>query len=372
MTLRIMNLENGKLRTVKNFDATENSELKIANALYEGKQKSKLNEKVLITTYYSADYYVFSINNDELEVGNERYYNPEVLVKGINKDLVVKYYNDLLQGIKQAVKLPEAYKFLKSPYNSNLPKKEIHGNRYYNFRVFPCFVKDVLSHPSRYSEKGVDICKLLFTGLSDNEINDIEIAAEMVRFPTNYKPKVISAERIGYNKWTIKCELDGYLVSYNATYDTKGISKFGAICDIELVGNLVKNYLYSYLREDWLLYTNSDISFKVYTTAHLLSDYLYNKRGSDFRSRQGKEKNCLIKSADEFIIDMSEVLNLGRNEDERRLTKDVLYEVINYLKSHEEELSKYEKEDSQNRDFYSWLKGRTSRNQNLFKNVPKE
>ena len=75
----------GGYKVVKNFDATLNTEQRIASALYDGYIKIKGKGNVLITKYYADGYGFYSVKNGEFSLG-------------VTNDSAVENYNHELIG----------------------------------------------------------------------------------------------------------------------------------------------------------------------------------------------------------------------------------------------------------------------------------
>ena len=349
-------------KAIKNFDATINAEQRIASALYDGYVKIKGKGRVLITKYYADGYGFYSVENGKFSLD----VTGDSDVKDYNHELIGQLFNAYKTGAQKPLKITEAYTFLKEPREKNLPILQLNPTLRFDYRTFEPFIANVLAYPQKYSKKVYEVCKLVYG--SRASLYSTPITEDMVLYPSWLQPRGFEQVRVGGTTWKMSAELDGHIVGYQITYDSKGISKFGPVGSIELAGKLVEIYVHCLIENAYKEYTENNLDYKVIQVVDILNRYIENIRGEDFRANYNKIGGKM-KEPCEFIVDMTDLLHqMG----DKRFTKDDIYAVINYFKNNKSIFdSYYEHSNKCMEKFYPWFAGRMSKGQKLFKNVPK-
>ena len=119
------------------------------------------------------------------------------------------------------------------------------------------------------------------------------------------------------------------------------------------------------LEDAYKSFTENNMDYKISQVVGQLNRYIDGIRGEDFRRNYDKSGGHM-KNADEFIVDMTALLN---SFPDKRFNKNDIYAVINYFKKDYKMFKQYY--EKSNKSFYPWFEGRMTRGQKLFKNVPK-
>ncbi len=360
----IMVMPEGKksYSVVKNFDATINAEQRIASALYDGYVRIKGKGSVLITKYYADGYGFYRVDNGvfKLDCDGDRD------VQDYNHELIEQLFNAYKAETQKPLKIVEAYTFLKEPREKNLKVVPLNPALRFDYRTFEPFIANVLAYPQKYSKKVYEVCKLVYGNRAS--LYSTPITEDMVLYPSWLQPRGFESERVGSTTWKMSAELDGQILTYQITYDSKGISKFGPVGTIELAGKLVEIYVHCLIENAYKDYTENNMDYKIIQVVDILNRYIEYVRGEDFRANYNKTGGKM-KEPCEFMVDMTELLRQMRD---KRFTKEDVYAVINYFKNNKTKFdSYYEHSNKCMEPFYPWFAGRMSRGQKLFKNVPK-
>jgi len=356
-----------QVKALKNFDATENPELNIASALFEGCHRTKGKGVVAITSCNNHSNFYYVIEN--MTFKDNEYYDKKL--RGIDVDAINNYFNAFKEGRQKPIKLPEAYSFIKSnpdtPITKELDLSDLKVN--YDFTIFPNFIHSIFENPNDYDKKVVEICKTAYNNYPEPSLYGTRYLEDMVRYPDWLKPTSVETSRLDLTTWKITGDIDGQHIIYTVKYDSKGILNYGSVGIIELAGKLVEEYILYKLKDAYLDYTQNSIDYKISQITGTISRYLDDARGEDFRQNYDKTSG-FMKNPDDFVIDMEMLVQYSRDD---RLTKKEIYEVIDHFKNNPETFRKYADNSNSHMDlFYPWFEGRVSKGKKLFKNVPKE
>lgn len=359
----IMVIPEGKksYTAIKNFDATNNAEQVIASALYEGYMRIKGKGSVLITKYYEPGYGFYRVDNGEFKLDCV----DDFAVEGYNHELIGQLFNAYKVGTQRPLKITEVYTFLKEPKAENLKVVQLQPTLNFDYQTFGPFIDDVLTQTHMYRKKVYDVCKIVYG--ENKSLYSTDIAEDMIYYPSWLQPKGFEQVRIGGTTWKMSAELDGKYVSFQVTYDTKGISKYGAVGTIELAGKLVEVYVHCLIESAYKDYTENNLDYKIIQVVQGLNRYIDYVRGVDYRANYDKTGGKM-KEPSEFIVDMSQLLQMMPD---KRITKDDVYRVIKCFKDDKSLFERYYAHSNKcMEEFYPWFDGRTKKRQKLFKNVP--
>lgn len=371
--IRVRPLSGRNFKIIKSFNAeskTNTKEELIASGLYEGYLKTKSNGEVLITKYYTSGYSYY-----RLEGGK---FIPDVTdskeVSGLNHDLIGQLFSEYKTGSKEAVKLSEAYRFLKAQRsvdkNSSqdtitLDMKKIPR---YEYQIFPAFIKDILEHPEKYNKLIHEICRIVYN--KSQSLYGTNYSEDMVDYPNWLKPLGFETDRLSNTRWVMSAQINKKIIKSDVTYDSKGISKYGAVGEVELAGKLLEQYILTLLYPSYKKFTENNLEYKIVKVADIISKYLSNEIEKDFRENYHKRQSP--KAPGEFIVDMSVILHdlrLGAVN----IDKNAIYEVTKYFKNNPDIFkARASRANYYMEQFYPWFEYRISNNKNLFKNVPED
>ncbi len=229
-----------RYRTLKQFDASGNSEEVIASALYEGYKTGA--ERTFVTTYYADGYSHYCVINGD--------FKPDVVdyeeVKDLDHGKIGELFNEYKNNQRTPLVVKDAFSFLKE----NVPqdKEEIvlgDFPRLFRDSDVLDFFEEVSINPSEYPNDilqivGSIIIEKARMRLFSNCVPDL---------PDKYLPKNLSISKLDFNTYEIKATIDGHPVRMMRGYDPHSIEEFGNVSDVELASVIAESYIWNTVLE---------------------------------------------------------------------------------------------------------------------------
>ena len=245
---------NGEHRDMIPFDATENPEARIANALLYGAQKGYENVEVsssFIASQGGAYWRLQGDNTIENAVSHEWDY-PQ-----IRDDKVAEAYQTVLQSGVTATQPQDIYAHLDAPRSPNLPEYKMYTSDMRAVDREIMKMSDIPRMVDELSQAGKmkpELAKAWeFSGMSmENRYRrGGNFTSEMMHnMPEQFQPKGVEMSRNGLN-FKASAEIDGKLVKGAWAFDSKGVYEYGAPTKSELAGKLVDDYMADQIKKDY-------------------------------------------------------------------------------------------------------------------------
>ena len=204
-SLMVMPKNKKNYKVLLHFDATKNTEMSIASALYKGYEKIKGEGFVGINTYYIASYFYYTVEDGKFFEGVTDY----SLMKKLNLDasLIGTLFEDYKAGRKKPLKLSEVYSFFKKERQSNLKVLKLKNIKGFDYRVVNEFFDKLKTNSKKYSKKVNDIFNIVY-----RENYRPEIAMDMIAYPDWLKPIGLKTERLQFNHWKMEADYHSHPV----------------------------------------------------------------------------------------------------------------------------------------------------------------
>ncbi len=359
----------------KVFDATKDTEKTLASALYAGLKK-KPEGHYAITLSYGTMYTFYHLEKGKFYV--DEFDGKQDDLIGIDAKQIEQYINAFKAGTDKPIAIKDAYAFVQEPLSADLTKEnpfviDYKTTRGYDYKFFKGFIEHILNNPSKYDSHVVKLCKVAFKEEKDRSLFKTNIMDNVVYFPKWLQPRGLEIQQISYNGWSVCGEIDGKYVTYETMYDPKGISKFGPVGNIELIGKFTEVYILTMLYPAWQQYTKTNFDIIAFGVIDMINSYLEFVRGEEFRRNWTPERK--LKPASEFLVDMQDVIKEGKHHNKVGITKSNIYKTIDMLKKlYPKDFYNYMQRigNHDTERFAEWFENRYKQGKKLFTNVPND